>query len=416
MSAPATNDIELRVPVAGESITEGVLGRWLAADGSQVQKGQPVFELETDKTNTEVPSPESGLIRHLVAEGTTVAVHAVVARITPGVGPVAAPSAPPAAAPAPPSGAAKKAAPPPTNGHAPTSSDVLTTPLARALMAEHGLTPAQVRGTGAHGRIRREDVLAAIARPVSQPATAPSPTSARGASGKPVRRERMTPVRRRFIDRLVKSMHTAAVLTTFNEVDMSAVLGLIARHGDAFAKRHGAPLAPEAFLIRAAAMALGEMPRANAMIEGDEIVSFDFCDISYSIDTPAGEAQPILRSAQNAGISGVAKWLHDARSRGAAGQLALGELAGATFGIVDDGKHGALLATPPLHAPQTATLGLHAIRQRVVCDDKRQPAVRPMMYVALAYDHRLLDGKDAVEFLVRIKELVESPERLLLDC
>lgn len=416
MSAPSTQVVEVKVPVAGESITEGVLGRWLAEDGAVVRKGQPLFELETDKTNTEVPSPETGRLERLAKEGETVAVHAVVARISPDGTPVTEVAPPPKApAPAPPPSPPPAVPAPNGRAHQAPAPDVLTTPLARALMAEHGLTTAQVRGTGAHGRIRREDVLAAISRPAPAPQPA-APATAHHASGKPVRRERMTPVRHRFVERLVKSMHTAAVLTTFNEVDMSAVQALISRHGEAFAKRHGASLRHEAFFIAAAAAALREMPRANSMIEGDEVVSFDYCDISFAIESPSGEAHPILRSAGAVPFADIAKWMADAARRAGEGRLTLSELAGATFGILNDGAHGALIGTPPLHAPQTAALGLHAVRNRVVCDEKRQPAVRPMMYVALAYDHRLLDGKDAVEFLVRIKDLVEAPERLLLGC
>jgi len=423
--------IEIKVPQAGESITEGVLGRWLIADGAMATKGAPVFELETDKTNTEVPAPESGVLKHLVKEGETVLVGATVGSIEGSATPteaakpsaaskLAAASMAKAAAFATPAKTAPvPVAPPPvlaprpaihaTNGHR-----ALATPLAKRIMAEHGLDSSAITPSGLHGRIVRADVIHHIEM-LSKPGAAVTRHTPVMAGGRATRRVPLGVLRKTFMQRLMRGKQTAAMLTTFNEIDMSAVIELRAKYGEAFAKRHAAPMSDMAFFVRASVSALKLVTRANAMIEGDEIVSFDFCDIGFAVDTPHGSAIPVMRNAQGLAFPEIARLVADATARANGGKLALSELSGGTFTILNDGVYGALVSTPMLNTPQTAVLGLHKVMDRPVADDRKSAVARPMMHVALSYDHRMLDGKDAVEFLIRIKECVEAPERLLLE-
>ncbi len=421
--------IEIVVPQAGESITEGVLGRWLVADGAMATKGAPVFELETDKTNTEVPAPESGVLKHLVKEGEVVLVGATVGSID-AKGVV---SAAPAAASKPAAAAAtakaeafatpaktasvatasKPVAPPPA-AHSQNGKPAFATPLAKRIIAEHGVDSAAITPSGYHGRILGADVLHHIEM-LSKPGAAVVRHTPVMAGGRATRRVPLGIVRKTFMQRLLRGKQTAAMLTTFNEIDMSAVISLRARYGEAFAKRHGAPLSDMAFFVRASVDALRLVTRANAMIEGDEIVSFDFCDIGFAIDTPQGSAIPVLRNAHELSLPAIARSVAEATARASEGKLGLAELSGGTFTILNDGAHGALVSTPMLNTPQTAVLGMHKVMDRPVADDRKSVVARPMMHVALSYDHRMLDGKDAVEFLIRIKECIEAPERLLLE-
>ena len=424
--------IEIKVPQAGESITEGVLGRWLVADGAMATKGAPVFELETDKTNTEVPAPESGVLKHLVKEGEVVLVGATVGSIDAAGVATAAPAsveAKPAASPAtakaaafatPPARAAVVAtapppvAPPPAAKHSANGKPAFATPLAKRIMAEHGLDSGAITPSGHHGRIVRADVLHHIEM-LSKSGPAVARHTPVMSGGRATRRVPLGIVRKTFMQRLLRGKQTAAMLTTFNEIDMSAVIALRARYGESFQKRHGAPLSDMAFFVRASVDALRLVTRANAMIEGDEIVSFDFCDIGFAIDTAHGSVIPVLRNAQDLSLPAIARNIAETTTRAKEGKLGLAEISGGTFTILNDGVHGALISTPMLNTPQTAVLGLHKVMDRPVADERRAVVARPMMHVALSYDHRMLDGKDAVEFLIRIKECVEAPERLLLE-
>jgi 2-oxoglutarate dehydrogenase E2 component (dihydrolipoamide succinyltransferase) len=410
--------VEIVVPSVGESIVEGTLGRWLVADGAFVERGAPLFELETDKTNTEVPSPAAGVLRRAAAEGGNVKVGAVVGTIDTAARGAAAPAPAPAApkptapAPAPAAAAAPASAlavvavrhTAPKEGPAPT-------PVAQALMREHGIDASQVAFSGT--RIRSEDVLAVI-RGNTTPKAPDTPKAASTGGDRPTRRVPMSPLRKMMARRLVEAKDTVAMLSTFNEVDMSAVIALRKAFGEAYQKRYGVPMTLLSFFVRASVEACREVPRANAAIEGDEIVSPNYVDVAFSVATKFGQAMPVLRSADRlsfpqieAGIAGLSKKAQE-------GSLGLGELVGATFSISSDGDHGALLGTPMLNPPATCALGLHRIVDRPVAVAGKVE-IRPMMYLALSYDHRLLDGRDAVLFLVRIKDCIERPERMLLE-
>lgn len=420
------NLIDIVIPATGESVTSGVVAKWTKPDGSAVKRDETVLELETDKITVEVPAPAAGRLKHAVKVGDTVAVGGVVGQVEEGAAGEAASGpaptkAPEAAKPA----AAKAAAPVPTpvaapaNGHA----EGRATPLAKKMADEHGLDLGAIPATGPGGRVREQDVLAAIQAKQSGPAvaTASRPAAAVATPTGGVRRERMSPLRARIAQRLVEAQSNAAMLTTFNEVDMSNVMALRARYKDEFEKRHGVGLGFMSFFVKAATLALQKMPVVNAHIvqnsAGDlEVEYHEACHVSVAVSTPKGLTVPVLRNCERLSFAGIESAIRDLATRARDGKLTLEDLQGGTFTVTNGGIFGSLMSTPILNAPQTAILGMHAIKNRPVenPDKPGEIVLRPMMYLAMSYDHRLLDGQEAVTFLVSIKNAIERPERMLM--
>jgi 2-oxoglutarate dehydrogenase E2 component (dihydrolipoamide succinyltransferase) len=400
--------VEIKVPSVGESVSEGVLSRWIKKTGDLVKSGDPLFELETDKASNEVPSLVAGVLTTTVAEGTTVAIGAIVGSIdTAAVAGVSAPTA----APAPPAVVS-------TNG--PHLS-----PAVAYQVAEKGVDVASISPSGPGGRITKGDVLAAADSKSAAPApTAPAPAAKPsapvvsapviGGAERAQTRQKMPNIRQKIAQRLVEAQHTAAILTTFNEVDMSRVMDLRAKYKDAFQKKHGIGLGFMSFFVKATTEALQAFPAVNAQIDGTEIIYHNYCDIGVAVSTERGLMVPVVRSAERMGFAQIEKAIMDYALKARENKISVNDLQGGTFTITNGGVFGSLLSTPILNPPQSAILGMHSIKKRpVVVDD--QIVIRPMMYLALSYDHRMIDGKEAVSFLVRIKELIEDPERLLLS-
>jgi len=435
---------DVEVPALGESITEGTLAQWLKKPGEAVAADEPIASLETDKVSVEVPSPVAGVLtEQLVGEGDTVAVGAVIARIdqsaTPGAS--AAPSAALAAAASTtnPAGAGETpalrgdvAAP---VAEAEPDEDHVTTlsPAVRRAVLEYHVDPTRIRGTGKDGRLTKDDVIAAAQGKSAQPSTpaqagaqapqakAPAPEPKPPAPGpRPSpgdrREERVTMSRLRqtIARRLKEAQNTAAMLTTFNDVDMSAVIDARTRYKDLFEKKHGIRLGFMAFFVKACALAAKDVPSVNASLEGDEIVYHDYLDVSVAVSAPKGLVVPVVRNADRMSFAEIEKTIADYGKRAKEGTLTIDEMTGGTFTISNGGVFGSLLSTPIINPPQSAVLGMHRIEERPVVKDG-QIVARPMMYLALSYDHRLIDGREAVTFLVRVKEAIEDPTRLLID-
>jgi len=437
--------VDIKVPTVGESITEGTLARWLKKDGDAVRLDEPVYELETEKATTEIAAPAAGTLHISVPEGQTVAVGSSVGRIEEGAAqPVAAKPPPrrpekesvPVRPPVVPTARPEKSEPAAGDGKQQAqaggdnarpqpSEAVFLSPAARRLAEEAGVDTGQLAGTGRGGRITKEDVLkhleqrpTAEAPPpaVAPPAPAPSMPPATPTAGAAPRetRERMTAIRQRIAERLVASQNTAAILTTFNEADLSAVMGLRGKYKDAFREKHGLGLGFMSFFVKAAVEALRAVPVVNARIDGSDVVYQHFYDIGVAVSTEKGLMVPVLREADRLSFAQIEQRLAEVAHKAREGKIAVNDLQGGTFTITNGGVFGSLLSTPVLNPPQSAILGMHAIQKRaVVVDD--QVVIRPMMYLALSYDHRLIDGREAVLFLVRVKECIESPERLLLE-
>jgi 2-oxoglutarate dehydrogenase E2 component (dihydrolipoamide succinyltransferase) len=426
---------EVKVPALGESITEATLGQWLKKPGEAVAADEPVASLETDKVSVEVPSPVAGTFGEaLVAEGDTVNVGAVIATI--GNGAAAAPSAPaqtsaPANAGAQPSVApAQPSAPQAAPGHDITDEQAAAlrlSPAVRRAVQESGVDPASLTGTGKDGRLTKEDVQKAAgtpnlgAQPPEARAPSPPPTQAApapapvGAQGERTEeRVKMTRLRQTIATRLKEAQNTAALLTTFNDVDMSEVIAARARYKDLFEKKHGIRLGFMGFFVKAVALAARDVPAVNARIEGDEIVYHDFLDVSVAVSAPKGLVVPVIRSADRMSFAEIEGAIAGYGKKAKDGTLTADDMKGGTFTISNGGVFGSLLSTPIINPPQSAVLGMHRIEERPVVKDG-QIVARPMMYLALSYDHRLVDGREAVTFLVRIKEAIEDPTRLLID-
>jgi 2-oxoglutarate dehydrogenase E2 component (dihydrolipoamide succinyltransferase) len=422
--------VEIKVPSVGESVTEGTIARWLKANGAQVRANEPVCELETDKASMEVMAPAGGTLVIAVQEGQKVAVGSAIGRIEEGAAAVA-PSAP---QPAPQPSPARREA----DHHAPASvanapvrggdSKPLLSPAARQVVANEGVDPHQLTGSGRGGRITKEDVLAHLqqrggkidkppaAAPVSPPVTPPPAPVAehKPPRGERARRERMTPIRARIAERLLAAQQNAAILTTFNEADLSAVMALRTKYKESFQKKHDVGLGFMSFFVKAAVEALRAFPAVNAFIDGNDIVYHDYYDIGVAVSTEKGLLVPVLRDADDLGFAAIEKGIAALARKARDNKITVADLQGGTFTITNGGIFGSLLSTPILNPPQSAILGMHAIQKRPVAMDD-QVVIRPMMYLALSYDHRLIDGRDAVSFLVRIKECIESPERLMLE-
>ncbi|WP_428630759.1 2-oxoglutarate dehydrogenase complex dihydrolipoyllysine-residue succinyltransferase [Sphingopyxis sp.] len=409
---------EVKVPTLGESVTEATIGEWLKKPGEAVALDEPIASLETDKVAVEVPSPVAGVMgQQVAAVGDTVNVGATIAIIEAGDGKAAAPAAAPAAK-------AEAAAPTPAaTAPAPAaddSGDGVTTlsPAVRRLVLEHGLDPSRIKGTGKDGRLTKEDVLAAAnAAPEAAPTAAPAPAAAPAASGAPGRREervKMTRMRQTIAKRLKSAQDTAAMLTTFNDCDMSAVMATRDKYRETFEKKHGVRLGFMSFFTKAVALAAHDIPSVNARIDGDEIVYHDYLDVSVAVSAPNGLVVPVVRNAESMGFADIEKAIADLGKRAKDGTLTMDDMTGGTFTISNGGVFGGLMSTPIINPPQSAVLGLHRIEDRPVVRNG-EIVIRPMMYLALSYDHRLIDGREAVTFLKTIKEAIEDPTRLLID-
>lgn len=407
---------EIRVPTLGESVTEATIGRWFKKAGDAVAVDEPLVELETDKVTIEVPAPSAGTLSEIVAaDGTTVAVGALLGQITDGaagVKPAAAPAKPAAPAPAAAAPAAAPKAPP---------ADAPLAPSVRKLSAETGVDASTVPGSGKDGRVTKGDMLAAIERaasaptPVNQPAAAVqvrAPSPADDAARE--ERVKMTRLRQTIARRLKDVQNTAAMLTTFNEVDMTNVMALRAHYKDAFEKKHGSKLGFMGFFTKAVVQGLKDIPAVNAEIDGTDLIYKNYYHIGVAVGTDKGLVVPVVRDCDNKSIADIEKGIADFGRRARDGQLKIDEMQGGTFTITNGGIYGSLMSTPILNAPQSGILGMHKIQERpMVVGGKVE--VRPMMYLALSYDHRVIDGKEAVTFLVRVKESLEDPARLVLD-
>jgi 2-oxoglutarate dehydrogenase E2 component (dihydrolipoamide succinyltransferase) len=402
---------EIKVPTLGESVTEATVARWLKKIGETVAMDEPLVELETDKVTLEVNASAAGVLTQIVAdEGANVEVGGLLGTIdAAGAQPAPAPAKPAAPAPAP--------ASPPAAAPAPAAASDLdrSGPAAKKLVAESGVDPATIPATGKDGRLTKGDVLAAVeAKPTaaaSAPAAAPSQTPATGTREQ---RVRMTRLRKRIAERLKDAQNTAAMLTTFNEVDMSATMALRETYKEAFEKRHGVRLGFMSFFVKACISALKELPMVNASIDGDDLVYHNYYDIGVAVGTENGLVVPVVRDAEKLGFAEIEKTIGAYGKKARDGKLTIEELTGGTFTISNGGVYGSLMSTPILNPPQSAILGMHKTQKRpVAIGDKIE--IRPMMYLALSYDHRVIDGREAVTFLVRVKENIEDPQRLLID-
>ena len=434
--------VEIRVPQLGESVVEATITRWLKKEGEAVAAGEPVVELETDKVNVEVPAEQAGILQIAQAEGQTVAVGDVLAFVADSSGAEAAPAAPVASLPA--------AAPMPSrNGEATEAVLPPASPVAKRLAEDNKLDLRLVSGSGPAGRVTKDDVTAYLDRgqpapagasdrqaaehredraveydsrpaaltapPAPRPVAPPSaPSTPVASSGRPEERMPMSRRRQTIAKRLVEAQHTAAMLTTFNEVDLGAVMEIRARRKDAFKEKNGVNLGFMSFFTKAGIGALKAFPYLNAEIQGTDILVKKYYDIGVAVSTDEGLVVPVLRDADKLTFAGIEKGIGDLAKRAREGKLTLPELQGGTFTITNGGTFGSLMSTPILNAPQVGILGMHKIQERPVVKDG-QIVARPMMYVALSYDHRIVDGSEAVRFLVRVKELLEDPESLLLE-
>jgi 2-oxoglutarate dehydrogenase E2 component (dihydrolipoamide succinyltransferase) len=425
---------EVKVPTLGESVTEATVGEWLKQPGDPVKVDEPIASLETDKVAVEVPSPVNGVMgAHAVEVGATVEVGALLATIEDDVAageatsvePREAPAPKEEAAPAPAPAAAPAPAPAPAAAKAAEPTDAQTlSPAVRRAVLEHGVDPTAIKGTGKDGRLTKEDVLAAAsqkqesaktAAPEERPAPSPAPTPAQTASGE--RREervKMTRMRQTIARRLKSAQDTAALLTTFNDVDMTAVIEAREKFKDTFAKKHDIKLGFMSFFAKAACLALKDIPSVNAQIDGEEIVYFDYVDISVAVSAPNGLVVPVVRDAHAKSFAQIEKDIADFGKRAKEGTLTMEDMKGGTFTISNGGVFGGLMSTPIINPPQSAVLGLHRIEDRPVVRDG-EIVIRPMMYIALSYDHRLIDGREAVTALKTIKEAIEDPMRMLID-
>jgi 2-oxoglutarate dehydrogenase E2 component (dihydrolipoamide succinyltransferase) len=407
---------DIKVPAMGESVTEATVARWFKKEGDAVKRDEPLLELETDKVTVEVPAPADGALESIsVKAGDTVQVGALLGTLAEGKsGAAAKPAAkaetPKAAAPI----AAAPAPAPAKAAAAPASSDVPAMPSAQRIAAESGLSTASVAGTGKDGRVTKGDMLGALEARANKPASAPAAPS--GPRHNAAREEivPMTRLRKTVALRLKESQNTAAQLTTFNEVDMTAVMQARATYKDAFEKKHGVKLGFMGFFAKAVVAALKELPNVNAEIEGDNIVYKNYFDIGIAVSTERGLVVPVVRDVDQLSLAGVEKAIVDFGTRARDNKLKIDELQGGTFSITNGGVFGSLMSTPILNAPQSGILGMHKIQPRpMAIGDKIE--IRPMMYLALSYDHRIVDGREAVTFLVKVKDNLEDPQRMLLD-
>lgn len=406
---------EIRVPTLGESVTEATIGKWFKKPGDAVKADEPLVELETDKVTVEVPAPAAGVLSEIIAkDGETVGVGALLGAIAEG-------GAAAAAAPASPKAEAPKAAPAPAAAApaapAKAAPGAENGPAVSRLAAESGVSAAGVAGSGKDGRVTKGDMLAAIASGAAAPAPAPvSVPRVASAPADAAREERvkMTKLRQTIARRLKDAQNTAAMLTTFNDVDMTAVMSLRAQFKDAFEKKHGTKLGFMGFFTKAVIAALKDLPAVNAEIDGTDIVYKNYYNIGIAVGTEKGLVVPVVRDADQLSVADIEKTIAGYGRKARDGKLGIEDMQGGTFTITNGGIYGSLMSTPILNAPQSGILGMHRIEERPVAI-KGQVVIRPMMYLALSYDHRIVDGREAVTFLVRVKETLEDPARLVLD-
>lgn len=436
---------QIQVPAVGESITEATIGEWTKKSGEFVKRDEVILLLETDKASVEVVAPNDGVLTIDVPAGTTVKIGATVASIdTEGVASAGqvqpqknTDQAPGAKSPAP-----QSASQPAAGGGASRASEVLS-PATRRVVEQHGLNPSQIAGTGKDGRITKHDAelaargqgalgasanggfasapAAGVSAAGLEIASASGAVSAKKGSaplGAGTRRVPMTTIRKRIAERLVQAQHTAAILTTFNEVDMTQVMAVREKYKDKFKERYGTGLGFMGFFVKAAVEALKEIPQVNGFIDGTDIVYHDYCNVGVAVGTEKGLIVPVLKNAESMTIADIELAIKNFAVKGRDGKISIDDLSGGTFTISNGGVYGSLMSTPILNPPQSGILGLHKIEDRPVVVNhggKKEVAVRPMMYIALSYDHRIIDGKEAVTFLVRIKENIEDPTRMLLE-
>ncbi|MEE4450685.1 2-oxoglutarate dehydrogenase complex dihydrolipoyllysine-residue succinyltransferase [Novosphingobium resinovorum] len=406
---------EVKVPVLGESVAEATIGQWLKQPGEAVAADEPIASLETDKVAIDVMAPHAGTMgQQLVAEGDTVVVGALIATIEEGAGAPAAAkpaaAAPAASAPAP----TPAASPAPAADEASAGASVLSPAVRRAIL-EHGIDPASIKGTGKDGRITKDDVLeAAKNKPAASAPAASVPAAAAAPAARGEERVKMTRLRQTIAKRLKSAQDNAALLTTFNDVDMSAVIEAREKYKDVFQKKHGIKLGFMSFFAKASVLALKDIPAVNAQIDGDQIVYHDYVDISIAVSAPNGLVVPVVKDCDKLGFAGIEKAIANFGKKAKEGTLTMADMAGGTFTISNGGVFGGLMSTPIINPPQSAVLGLHRIEDRAVVRNG-EIVIRPMMYIALSYDHRLIDGREAVTALKTIKEAIEDPTRLLID-
>ena len=402
---------EIRVPALGESVTEATVGRWFKKAGEPVKADEPIVELETDKVTLEVNAPAPGVLAEIVVkDGETVSAGALLGQIGD-------------AASAAPSKAEAKPGPrpmaPPASALAPAPATLsplamAASPAAAKIAADHGLDPAAVEGSGKRGQVLKGDVLDYVAPPPALAPAAPPPSPAPASEEEREERVPMTRLRQTIARRLKDAQNTAAMLTTFNEADMTEVMALRARYKDAFEQKHGVKLGFMGFFAKACAGALREVPSVNAEIDGADIIYKNYYHLGVAVGTDKGLVVPVVRDCDRLDLAGIEKTIADLGKRARAGELKIEEMQGGTFTITNGGVYGSLMSTPILNVPQSGILGMHKIQERPVAVAGKIE-VRPMMYLALTYDHRIVDGKEAVTFLVRVKEALEDPARLMLD-
>jgi 2-oxoglutarate dehydrogenase E2 component (dihydrolipoamide succinyltransferase) len=398
--------IEVKIPPLPESVSDAVVSTWHKKPGEQVEQDENLVDIETDKVVLEVPAPESGVLEGIIEEeGTTVVAGQIIAKIAPG-----------------------ETATTESHPSAKKTNDVQAPahgPAARKLLHEHQLDPEQIQATGRHGRLLKEDILNyldSIKQPEAEVPKTDQPDQNETAVAKigpqtTARKERRVPMSRlraRIAERLLNAQHNAAILTTFNEVNMKPVMDLRLRYKTSFEERHGIKLGLMSFFVRAATIALNRFPAVNASIEGSDIVYHDFFDIGVAVSTPRGLVVPVLRNTDQISLAEIERRIRDFAGRAKTGKLDMDELTGGTFSITNGGVFGSMLSTPIINPPQSAILGMHNIVERPVAENN-EVVIRPVMYLALSYDHRIIDGREAVSFLVSIKEMLEDPARILLD-
>jgi 2-oxoglutarate dehydrogenase E2 component (dihydrolipoamide succinyltransferase) len=401
--------VEVKAPSVGESITEVVIGEWLKQPGEWVDEDESIVIVESDKVNMEVPAPRAGvLVEALIAEGETVAVGTLIAKLDPDAQPSAAPAAPAPAA----QGASAQAA------SEPVRADAHVMPAAARLLAERGLNAGEVAATGPGGRLLKEDVLRHSAQSSSSSSQAKIVSALVApkvvAGSREVEVVKMSPLRKTVAKRLLEAQQGAAILSTFNEVDMSSIMAIRKRYKDGFLDRHGVKLGFMSFFVKAVCEALKQFPAVNAQIEGNQIVYHHYCDIGVAVGGGKGLVVPVIRNAEALGFAEVEGTIADFGRRARDNKIKLDEMQGGTFTITNGGVYGSLLSTPILNPPQSGILGMHGIQDRPIAVDG-QVVIRPMMYIALSYDHRIVDGREAVSFLKLVKELCEDPQRILLE-
>jgi 2-oxoglutarate dehydrogenase E2 component (dihydrolipoamide succinyltransferase) len=419
--------IEVKVPTLGESVTEATIGQWLKQPGEPVKLDEPIASLETDKVAIEVNAPAAGTMgQQLFAAGANVSVGALLATIEDSVVPAGAQAPTLRTEPAPPAPAAPAAAPVPAApaaapAAAPTGEAIALSPAVRRAVLEYGIDPATVKATGKDGRLTKEDVIAAAQAKAASPAPAASapvaaaaPATAAQAGERREERVKMTRLRQTIAKRLKDAQDTAALLTTFNDCDMSAVIAARDTFKDAFEKKHGVKLGFMSFFAKAAVLALKDLPSVNAQIQGDEIVYFDYVDLSVAVSAPNGLVVPVVRNVDKLSFAEIEKGIVALGKKAREGTLTMEDMKGGTFTISNGGVFGGLMSTPIINPPQSAVLGLHRIEDRPVVRNG-EIVIRPMMYLALSYDHRIIDGREAVTALKTIKEAIEEPTRLLID-